>query len=240
MFKIIPAIDILNGKCVRLTKGDFVSEKVYNDDPLEVAKIFEDNGMRLIHLVDLDGAKSGRVVNWKILQRIRSATQLFIDFGGGVQSEADLNIAFESGADQLNIGSVAIKNKLLFLEWLKRYGNEKIILSADVREKKVSVSGWTADSDIKIDQLLLTYVPQGLSNLVCTDIGRDGTLLGPSVDLYKELHESFPDLNIIASGGVASISDIEILKTTGVSGVIVGKALYEKKIPIKDLIRYAY
>jgi phosphoribosylformimino-5-aminoimidazole carboxamide ribotide isomerase len=238
MLKIIPAIDLIDGKCVRLTQGDYQQKKVYNENPLEVAKEFEAHGIKFLHLVDLDGAKSSGIVNWKVLNQISTQTKLKIDFGGGIKSDKDLEIAFENGANQLNIGSIAVKNKELFLSWLQKYGSEKIILSADVRNEEIAVSGWQENSGINLFTFLEEYINKGIQHVVCTDVSKDGTLQGTAIDLYRKILKQFPEIKLIASGGISSIKDVEELTETATSGVIIGKAIYEKKIGLNDLKKF--
>jgi phosphoribosylformimino-5-aminoimidazole carboxamide ribotide isomerase len=238
MLKIIPAIDLIDGKCVRLTQGDYTQKKVYNENPLEVAREFEASGIKYLHLVDLDGAKSNGIVNWKVLNQISTQTRLKIDFGGGIKSDKDLEIAFENGANQLNIGSIAVKNKDLFLRWLQKFGSEKIILSADVKNEEIAVSGWKENSGINLFDFLQDYHSKGIKHVVCTDVSKDGTLQGTAIDLYKKLLKQFPDIKLIASGGISNIIDVEELSKTTVSGVIIGKAIYENKIQLKELHKY--
>lgn len=233
--QIIPAIDIIDGKCVRLTQGDYDQKKVYNEDPLEAAKMFEDAGLKRLHLVDLDGAKAQRIVNYKVLERISSKTGLQIDFGGGLKSDDDARIAFECGARQITGGTVAVKNRELFLHWLQTYGPDRIILGADVRDKKIAVSGWLEQSELDLIPFLKTYIQEGVTQVICTDVAKDGLLQGPSLDLYQEIRESFPDLRLIASGGVSSMADLADLRTAGCYGAILGKAIYEGKVQLKDL-----
>lgn len=235
MIELIPAIDIIDGKCVRLSQGDYNSKKVYNDDPLEVAKELEAHGIRRLHVVDLDGAASHHVVNYRTLQRIASGTALEIDFGGGVKSDEDLRIAFESGARMVTGGSVAVTNPDLFCHWLDLYGQEKIILGADVKDEKVAVGGWKEESAWKLFPFLKDYHARGVTKVICTDIGCDGMLQGPAVTLYKKILAEFPELYLIASGGVGSMADIEMLELAGVPAVIFGKALYEGRITLKEL-----
>ena len=232
--RIIPAIDIIDGKCVRLTKGDYSTKKVYNENPLEVAKEFEANGIKHLHLVDLDGAKSKRIVNYKILERIASATNLSIDFGGGLKSDVDLKIALESGAKQITGGSIAAKNKPVFLDWLKRYGGEKIILGADCMNRKIATDGWLESSELDIIEFIQNYELEGVQYVICTDISKDGMLQGPSLDLYKEIIE-VSKVKLIASGGIANIQDLIDLKEIGCEGAILGKAIYEGKVTLKEL-----
>lgn len=233
--EIIPAIDILHGKCVRLTQGDYSSRKIYNENPLEVARRFEDAGLIRLHLVDLDGAKEGRVRNWNVLETITEKTSLVIDFGGGIGSAEDLRIVFDSGASFATVGSVAVKDQRLFLEWMLAYGPDKFILGADVRDEKIAISGWTIDTEIWIYDFIDKYKSAGIKQLFCTDIKMDGALAGPSSELYRKILERFPDLHFIASGGVRSIEDIQGLEQAGCKGVIVGKAIYEGLISLKEL-----
>ena len=236
---IIPAIDIIDGKCVRLTKGDYNQKKIYNEDPLEVAKQFEDHGLIRLHLVDLDGAKEKHVVNHKVLERIAGKTSLHIDFGGGIQSGEGLKIAFECGARQVTGGSIAVKNRELFREWLKIQGSEKIILGADVNNNKIAISGWQEDSALDLESFLEDYQKEGIRYVISTDVGKDGLLQGPSFDLYQRITEQFPDLAVIASGGVSEMADLEKLDELPLFGVIVGKAIYEGRIKLKDLSTFA-
>ena len=233
--KIIPAIDIIDGKCVRLTKGDYSTKKTYNENPLEVAKEFEANGIEFLHLVDLDGAKSNQIVNYKVLELIASKTQLKIDFGGGLKSDKDVEIAFKSGANQITGGSIAVKNPALFKQWILTYGADKIILGADVNNKKIAVSGWQEDSGMDIFPFVNEYKKLGLNTVICTDIAKDGMLQGTSIELYNELLQTFPDLNLIASGGVTSMNELELLQEMNIYGAIIGKAIYEGKISLKEL-----
>lgn len=232
---IIPAIDIIAGKCVRLTKGDYSTKKEYNSNPLDVALAFEDAGLTHLHLVDLDGAKQKKIVNYRVLEMLANRTNLKIDFGGGIQSEDDIRIAFDCGASQITGGSVAVKNPDLFGHWLKVYGNEKIILGADVKDEKVAVSGWEETSSIWINDLLEQYIAKDIKYVISTDISKDGMLEGASVDLYKRIKNDFPTLNLIASGGIASMKDIEQLAENGLYAAIVGKAIYENRITLKEL-----
>ncbi len=232
---IIPAIDIIEGKCVRLTQGDYMQKKVYNENPLEVAKQFEASGIIRLHLVDLDGARAGRIINWKVLENIAAKTTLAIDFGGGIKTEKDIEIIFDSGAVIATIGSIAIKQAELFYQWLQKYGGEKILLGADVKDEKMVIHGWTEQTETDIFDFLQENINQGLKQAFCTDVSKDGLLQGPSLGLYKKIIEKFPDLYFIASGGVSSLNDLVQLKEIGCKGVIVGKAIYEGKIKIKDL-----
>ena len=238
VIELIPAIDLIDGKCVRLTQGDYDSKKVYNEDPLEVAKMFEDHGITRLHVVDLDGARAGRIVNYRVLERIATRTALIIDFGGGLKAEDDLEIAFESGAQMVTGGSIAVKNPEEFESWIKKYGNEKIILGADAKDKKIAVSGWEETTDLDLIPFIQDYYKKGITKVICTDISKDGMLEGPSVELYEEIHEAVNYVHIIASGGVSSIDDIEKLREAGIPSVIFGKAIYEGRIQLKDLLRF--
>ncbi len=233
--RIIPAIDIIEGKCVRLTQGDYDKKKIYNEDPLEVAKSFEDAGLKYLHLVDLDGAKAKHVVNFKTLEKIASKTSLTIDFGGGIKSRNDLRIVFECGAQQVTVGSSAVTHKIDFLSWLKEYGSEKIILGADVKEEKISISGWQETTQLEITQFISDFQKEGIKYVVCTDISKDGMLEGPALKLYEKILEKCLGIRLIASGGVSSISDIEQLRKMNLDGVIIGKAIYEGKIKLNEL-----
>lgn len=235
MIEIIPAIDIIEGKCVRLSKGDYDSKKIYNENPVEVAKEFEANGIRRLHVVDLDGAKSHHIVNYRILEKIATQTSLIIDFGGGIKSDEDLDIAFSSGAQMITGGSIAVKEPKLFSEWISKYGSDKIILGADVKDKKIAVGGWKEGTDVELMPFLDQYIKKGIKKVICTDIECDGMLQGPSTDLYKEILEEYPSLYLIASGGVSCIDDIIKLEEAKVPAVIFGKALYEGNIQLKDL-----
>jgi phosphoribosylformimino-5-aminoimidazole carboxamide ribotide isomerase len=232
--RIIPAIDIINGKCVRLTKGDYSTQKIYNENPLEIAKEFEDNGIQYLHLVDLDGAKSKHIVNHKILREIATQTKLKIDFGGGLKSNEDLKIAFENGASQITGGSVAANDPALFLEWLTIYGAEKIILGADCINRKIATHGWLESSEIEVVDFINEYNKKGVNYVICTDIAKDGMLQGTSNELYTEIL-SKTKIALIASGGVSSMADLVKLKEMKCEGAIIGKAIYEKKITLKEL-----
>ena len=236
--KIIPAIDIIEGKCVRLEQGDYSIKKIYSENPLEIAKQFEDNGIRNLHLVDLDGARSGKIVNWKVLNQIALKTNLKIDFGGGVKSSNDLKIAFENGANQITAGSIAVKNKQQVLSWINKYGNEKIILGADVKSEKIAINGWKVNTDLNVFNFISDYHKNGIKNVICTDISKDGMLEGTSVDLYKKILEKFPHIKLIASGGVSNISELDLLIDINVDGVIIGKAIYENRITLQELQKY--
>lgn len=238
MIQIIPAIDLIEGKCVRLTQGDYGQKKIYNENPLEVALQFEDAGLKRLHLVDLDGAKAKKVVNWKVLEKVAARTTLHIDFGGGVQSDDDLRVVFESGAKQVTGGSVAVKQPDLFESWLKTYGGEKIILGADAKKEKIAVSGWEEGTGLWVYDFVEEYVEKGVKYTISTDVAKDGLLQGPSFDLYKNLQEKCPDLNIIASGGISGIEDVEKLAEMNIYGVIIGKAIYENRIALPDLQRF--
>ena len=233
--KIIPAIDIIDGKCVRLSKGDYSTQKTYNENPLEVAKQFEANGIEYLHLVDLDGARSSKIINHKILEKIANNTQLKIDFGGGLKSNEDIEIAFNSGAHQITTGSIAVKNPEVFKNWIIKYGADKIILGADVNVRNIAVSGWLEDSGLDIVAFIKNHIRLGLHTVICTDIAKDGMLQGASIDLYKELQQEIPNLNLIASGGVASMNDLEQLLEMKMHGAIIGKAIYEGNISLKEL-----
>lgn len=235
MMEIIPAIDIIDGKCVRLTQGDYNQKTIYNEDPLEVAQMFQDAGLKRLHLVDLDGAKAGEVKNWKVLEKLASKTSMVIDFGGGIKQETDLAVVFESGAALATIGSLAVKAEATFVSWIKKYGAEKFLLGADVKDEKIAVSGWLETTDIWIYDFIEKYMAHGVQQLFCTDVSKDGKLEGPSLFLYKQILEKFPSLYFIASGGVSSIEDLELLRETGCSGAIVGKAIYENRISLKEL-----
>jgi len=235
MFQIIPAIDLIEGKCVRLTQGDYAKKTIYNENPLEVAKQFEDAGLTRLHLVDLDGAKAKKIINWKVLERIATQTRLHVDFGGGVQSNDDLRVVFESGAKQVTGGSIAVKNPDLFEKWLTQYGGDCIILGADARNERVAVSGWEEGTGLWVYDFVEKWVEKGVKYAISTDVAKDGLLQGPSFDLYKNLQERTPDLHIIASGGVSNLSDIEKLAEMKLFGVIVGKAIYEGRVSLADL-----
>ena len=232
--KIIPAIDLMEGKCVRLSQGDFGTKKIYNENPLEVAIEYEDNGIEYLHLVDLDGAKSNKIVNYKALERIASKTNLKIDFGGGLKSNNDLKIAFESGAQQITGGSIALQKPELFTSWIQKYGSTKIILGADCLNRKIATNGWLQTSEIDVLELIEKYEKQGIQYVICTDISKDGMLSGPSIALYKDLISS-TNIKLIASGGVSNLEELYELKALGCEGAIIGKAIYEGKITLKQL-----
>lgn len=238
MIEIIPAIDMIDGKCVRLTQGDYGKKTIYNENPLEVALEFEDAGLKRLHLVDLDGAKAKKVINWKVLEKIASKTSLHIDFGGGVQSEEDIRIVFENGAKQVTGGSIAVKQPELFKDWLSRYGGEKMILGADAKNEKVAVSGWEEGTELWVYDFVEKYVELGVKYAISTDVAKDGLLQGPSFDLYKNLQDKCPDLKIIASGGVSEMKDVEKLVEMNIYGVIIGKAIYENRISLADLRKF--
>lgn len=231
----IPAIDIIEGKCVRLTQGDYQQKKVYNENPLEVAKQFEGAGIERLHLVDLDGAKASKIINYKVLERIASKTRLKIDFGGGLKSDEDVRIAFESGANQITGGTVAVKMPDLFLSWIEKYGPEKIILGADVKDEKIAISGWQEQSDLELFAFLKDYTAKGIQYVICTDVSKDGMLAGSAVELYTEILNTFPNLKLIASGGITHLEELEQLKEIGCFGAIIGKAIYEGKITLDTL-----
>lgn len=238
--QVIPAIDIIDGKCVRLTQGDYAQKTVYNNNPLDVAKQFEDAGLQRLHLVDLDGAKAGSVKNWKVLEAIASCTSLVIDFGGGIKKENDVEIVFGSGAALATIGSIAVKNEALFVQWLQQFGADKFLLGADVKNEKIAVSGWLETTDIDIYSFIEKYLRHGVQQIFCTDVNKDGKLQGPSLELYKNIIARFPGLYFIASGGVSSIQDMEELQAIGCKGAILGKAIYENRITIQQLQQFTY
>lgn len=236
--QIIPAIDIIDGKCVRLTQGDYNQKKVYNEDPLEVALEFEGEGIQRLHLVDLDGAKAKRIINYKVLERIAAKTSLHIDFGGGLKSDEDLKIAFESGAKQITGGTIAVKKAEVFLNWLNIYGSEKIILGADFKDQKIAVSGWQEASEFELFDFLKDYVEKGIRYSISTDVSKDGLLQGSAVDTYQQIKKELPELQLIASGGIRSLDELDVLKEIGCFGAIIGKAIYEGKISLKDLRKF--
>ena len=244
--RIIPAIDIINGKCVRLSKGDYATEKVYNEHPLEVAKMFENHGIKHLHLVDLDGAKASHIVNYKVLETIASKTNLAIDFGGGLKSDEDLKIAFESGANQITGGSIAVKNPDIFKSWLQNYGAGKIILGADANNEKVAVGGWLEESDKELIPFIQSYLKEGISYVICTDISKDGMLQGPSFDLYQKIlnqtknvfSNEVEKIKLIASGGISTYDELPRLAEMGCEGTIIGKAIYEHRISMKQLEKF--
>lgn len=232
--RIIPAIDIIDGKCVRLTKGDYSKIKIYNNDPVAVAKEFEDAGIEYLHLVDLDAAKEGKMINHKVLNNIASKTRLIIDFGGGLKTNSDIKIALENGASQITAGSIALHNPEMVYQWLNLYGPERIILGADCRERKIAVNGWQSDSETDVLEYILNYKKMGIETVVCTDISKDGMLQGPASELYAEILMK-TTAKLIASGGIATLDDIQTINTLGCDGVIIGKAIYEGNITLKEL-----
>ncbi len=235
MIELIPAIDIIDGKCVRLTKGDYNQKTVYNDSPADVARQFEDMGFKRLHVVDLDGAKSKHIVNDHVLKAITDATNLKVDFGGGLKTDDDLKKAFEAGASMVTIGSIAVTKPELFLNWLEEYGADKLILGADVRNGKISINGWKEDSAEELLPFLKQYVDHGVKNVLCTEISKDGTLQGPAIELYRQIMDAYPTLHLIASGGVGCTNDIHNLNDSGIPAVVFGKAFYEGKINIEEL-----
>ena len=236
--RIIPAIDIIDAKCVRLTQGDYAQKKIYNESPLEVAKTFEGNGIKYLHLVDLDGAKARKVQNLKVLESICSQTSLIVDFGGGVQTDADIQDVFNAGASKITAGSIAVKDEDLVKKWIQCYGAERIILGADVKDDEIMTGGWENGTGISIRPFVANYLKSGITELISTDIAVDGMLTGPSTALYKRLITEFPNLKLIASGGVSSLNDLDALKAIKVDGVIIGKAIYENRITLKELQNY--
>jgi phosphoribosylformimino-5-aminoimidazole carboxamide ribotide isomerase len=235
---IIPAIDLIDGQCVRLTQGDYSQKKIYHDSPLEMAKRFEDAGIKRLHLVDLDGAKAKRIINGDVLRSIASGTSLKVDFGGGVQSDEDIALAFSLGAHQVTGGSIAVKNPVLFDAWIQQFGGEKIILGADAKDRKIAVSGWQETSSEEVISFIKKYFAKGLSHVICTDVAKDGLLQGPSLDLYRDILSEIPGIRLIASGGVAGVKDLEDLQKIGVYGAIVGKAYYEGKVTLEQLASF--
>jgi phosphoribosylformimino-5-aminoimidazole carboxamide ribotide isomerase len=236
MIELIPAIDIINGQCVRLTKGDYDQKTVYRDSPAEVAQEFESFGFKRLHVVDLDGAKSKHIVNTDVLRQIVLQTHLCVDFGGGIKTDDDIETAFANGAEMVTVGSIAVTNPDLFISWLKIYGADRLILGADVRNGKISINGWKEDSTEDLLPFLKKYIDAGVKNVLCTEISKDGTLQGPAIDLYKRVMQEYPDLHLIASGGVSSIDDIRALDAAGIPAVVFGKAIYEGKIDLHELI----
>ena len=236
--RIIPAIDIIDGKCVRLSKGDYDTKKIYNENPLEVAKSFEAHGIQYLHLVDLDGAKSSRIVNYKVLEQIASKTSLKIDFGGGLKSDTDLKIAFESGANQITGGSIAIKQPEVFKSWIQQYGADKIILGADAMNEKIAISGWLEESKEEVIPFIQNYQKEGIQYVICTDISKDGMLEGPSFELYQRILEQTKDVKLIASGGISTFDELPKLAELGCEGTIIGKAIYEGRITLNQLENY--
>lgn len=232
---IIPAIDIIDGKCVRLTKGDYSLKKIYNEDPLEVALQFQDAGLQRLHLVDLDGAKAGTVKNWKVLEKIAGKTNLSIDFSGGISTQKNVEIAFDSGAAYAAVGSIAVKDEFKLTEWFLTFGANQFIIGADVKEELIVIKGWTESTDISVFQLIEKYKIKGVKQFFCTDVNKDGLMQGPSINLYKNIINKYPSIALIASGGITSLSDLEILRQCGCAGAIIGKAIYENKISLTDL-----
>jgi len=238
VIEIIPAIDLIDGKCVRLSQGDYARKIVYNENPVEVAKMFADAGIRRLHLVDLDGAKAHHIVNHKVLERITGSTGLIVDFGGGLKSDDDLRVAFECGATMVTGGSIAVKDPAVFSSWITKFGAEKIILGADVKDEKIAVGGWLETTELDLLPFIKNYTDQGINKVICTDISKDGMLLGPAIELYKKILASQPWLYLIASGGVSSIEDVEQLHEALIPAVIIGKAIYEGKIKLQELTRF--
>lgn len=236
--RIIPAIDIIDGKCVRLSKGDYATQKIYNENPLEVAKAFQDHGIDYLHLVDLDGAQSSRIINHKVLEQIATKTSLKIDFGGGLKSDDDLRIAFESGANQITGGSIAVKNPDLFENWISKYGADKIILGADANNEKIAISGWQEESNKELIPFIKDYLKKGITYVICTDIAKDGMLEGPSFELYKNILHENPSIKLIASGGISKFDELPQLAELGCEATIIGKAIYENRISLKELEKY--
>jgi phosphoribosylformimino-5-aminoimidazole carboxamide ribotide isomerase len=236
MIELIPAIDIINGQCVRLTKGDYQQKTVYSDSPAEVAKGFEQLGFKRLHVVDLDGAKSKHIVNDEVLRSITRETKLTVDFGGGIKTDEDIRKAFDAGAQMVTVGSIAVQQPELCFEWLDKYGPERIILGADVRHGKISINGWKEDSDEELLPFLRKYIDAGIKNVLCTEISKDGTLAGPAIDLYKSVMRVYPELHLVASGGVSSLDDIKALDAAGIPAVVFGKAIYEGRIDLRQLI----
>ena len=235
MIELIPAIDIINGQCVRLTKGNYNQKTIYRDSPVEVAKEFEEIGFRRLHMVDLDGAKSKHIVNSQVLRHVTERTHLTVDFGGGIKTDEDIKKAFDSGASMVTVGSIAVTNPKLFMGWLEKYGADRMILGADVRDRKISINGWKEDSTEDLLPFLRKYIDAGVKNVLCTDISKDGTLTGPAVNLYQEVMSAYPQLHLIASGGVSNIDDIKALEAAGIPAVVFGKAIYEGKINLNEL-----
>ncbi len=236
--QIIPAIDLIDGKCVRLTEGNYAQKKIYNEDPLEVAKAFEGVGLMRLHLVDLDGAKAGEVVNWKVLEKIANQTALQIDFGGGIKKEATLKTVFDTGASYATIGSLAVKNRMVFEEWIDRFGADVFMLGADVYKEKIAIAGWIEKTNMDVYEFMESYINKGIGQFFCTDIEKDGKLAGPSTVLYQKIIKQFPELHLIASGGVSNIEDLKRLRAIGCSGAIVGKAIYENRITLNELASF--
>jgi phosphoribosylformimino-5-aminoimidazole carboxamide ribotide isomerase len=234
--EIIPAIDIIDGKCVRLTQGDYAQKKVYNEHPLEVAMAFEDAGLRRLHLVDLDGAKAGRVKNWKVLETLAGKTSMVIDFGGGIKTAEDVDIVFNSGAAMATVGSIAVKDGPLFVSWLQEYGAARFLLGADVKEEKIAIGGWMETTDRWVYDFIREYMEKGVRQVFCTDVSKDGLLQGPALDLYRNIIDKLPELHFIASGGVSGMDDVRRLAEIGCKGVIIGKAIYEGRILLHEIL----
>jgi phosphoribosylformimino-5-aminoimidazole carboxamide ribotide isomerase len=235
MITIIPAIDIIGGKCVRLTRGEFKTKKIYNENPLEVAKAYQEAGLKRLHIVDLDGARQKQIINWQVLEKVARYTSLEIDFGGGIQSVHDIELAFSSGAKQVVVGSVAVKDKEMVQTWMEQYGREKLLLGADVKDGKIAIHAWKDQTKYEFLSFLEEYYRLGFQQVICTDITRDGVLEGPSFALYESIKNRIPDLGVIASGGVGTVKDITRLEQSKIDGVIIGKALYEGKIKLEEL-----
>ena len=235
---IIPAIDIIDGKCVRLTKGDYSQKTIYNEDPLEVALQFEDAGLKRLHLVDLDGAKAGAVKNWKVLEKIALKTKLVIDFSGGISTQKNLEITFDSGATYASIGSIAVKNEFTFSGWLLAFGAGRFIIGADVKDETIVIKGWTEKTTITVFELIEKYKTKGVKKFFCTDVNKDGLLQGPATDLYKKIMNEHPSIDLIASGGITTTKEIEELIEAGCRGAIIGKAIYENRISLTDLKKF--
>jgi len=238
MIEIIPAIDIINGRCVRLKRGDFTQQTIYHDDPLEMAIIFRDHGLKRLHLVDLDGARKGRIVNYRILEKISERTGLIIDFGGGLKKDSDVEIAFQSGASMITAGTIAVREPATVERWLRNYGPEKIVLGADFNNGKIVVNAWRDPTSHDISQFISRYRTIGIRNVICTDISRDGMMQGPAIDFYRQLKDRFRDIRLIASGGITTPSDIDELDHVGMDGAIIGRAIYEKTIKFTDLKKF--
>jgi len=237
VIEIIPAIDLIDGKCVRLSQGDYAQKIVYNENPLEVAKMFADAGIRRLHLVDLDGAKAHHIVNHKVLEMITGSTDLTVDFGGGLKSDDDLRIAFECGASMVTGGSIAVKDPDIFTSWISKFGGDKIILGADVKDEKIAVGGWLETTELDLMPFISNYMTLGINKVICTDISKDGMLQGTAIDLYKKMLALQPNLYLIASGGVSAMQDVELLHEASIPAVIIGKAIYEGRIKLKELTR---
>lgn len=233
--RIIPAIDIIDGKCVRLVQGDYAQKTIYNENPLDMAKSFEDAGLTHLHLVDLDGAKAGKVMSWQVAEKITTGTSLKVDFGGGIKTTEEIERLIDLGVNQVNLGSIAVRDPEKITGWIQQFGADKIILSADVKNEMISIDGWQQNSAINIVSFLRDYIQRGIKHVTCTDIGTDGMLTGPNIELYKKILLSFPQLHLIASGGVSSLDDLHELRQIGADGVIVGKAIYEGRISLNEL-----